>query len=217
MKNIIFVFVLCLLIQGCATTSTLKFDPQALDGQEEISKDGVEAVVSQKKARVTIQPSAGTYTSRDRPAIVVSVYDSEEPFNFSPEDIQVFVDGNPHRIVPYDELVAEIKKREKSALKDLEMENDDRMRGAGGSAENVRYVEIQYQRDVEAVKTETRKSIRALDATMLKETTVSPGNEYSGQVTLDDIPNPSQPHEIKVIVTVAGEEHEFLLNHVRVQ
>lgn len=217
MKKTIIAFVICLFIHGCASTSTLKFDPQALDGQEEISKDGVEAVISQKKARVTIQPSVGTYTSKDRPTIVVSVYSGEETLDFSSEDVQVFVDGNPHRVVPYDELVAEIENREKKALNDLERENDRRKKGARDSAELAQHVEFQYQNDVAAVKREAKQSIRALEATMLKRTTVSPRKEYSGHVTIEEIPNPSQPHEVKVIVRAAGEEHEFLLNHLKVQ
>jgi len=216
MKSTIYVFFLCLLIEGCAATATLKFDPQALDGQEKVSKDNVEAVVSQKKARVTIQPSVGTYTSKDPPTIVVSVCGGQEAFNFSPEDIRVYVDGNPHPIVPYDEFLTEIKKRERKEIADLEREKDDLLRGAAGSQEQIHYVNAQHQIDVEAIKTETERSIRDLDATMLKETTVLPRDECGGDVTMERIPNPSQPHEVKVIVTAAGEEHVFLLNHLMV-
>jgi archaellum component FlaG (FlaF/FlaG flagellin family) len=217
MKKTIIAFVLCLLMIGCVTTSTLKFDPQALDGQETISKDGVEAVISQKKVRVTIQPAVGTYTSQDRPTIVVSVYGGEEAFNFSTEDIQVFVDGNPHGIIPYDELVKEIENREKRKINRLKIENDKRREGSGDSADLAYRVEQEYQSDVAAVKREARQSKKALDATMLKKTTVSPREECSGHVTMEKIPNPAQPHQVKVVVKAAGEEHEFLLNHLKVQ
>ena len=43
------------------------------------------------------------------------------------------------------------------------------------------------------------------------------GTEYSGQVTIETIPNPAETHEIKVIVTVNKETHEFLLNQVEVK
>ena len=216
MKKTIIAFVLCLLIHGCVTTSTLKFDPQALNGQETISKDGVEAVISQKKVRVTVQPTVATYQSTDRPTIAVSVYGGEEAFNFSTEDIQVFVDGNPHRIIPYDELVEEIENREKKKINRLKMENDKRREGAGGSADLAYRVEQEYNSDVADVKREARQSKKALD-TMLKKTTVSPHEEYSGYVTMEKIPNPDQPHEVKVVVRAAGEKHEFLLNHLKVQ
>ena len=217
MKKTIIAFVLCLVMMGCVTTSTLKFDPQALVGQETISKDGVEAVVSQKKVRVTVQPAVGTYQSKDRPTIAVSVYGGEEEFNFSTEDIQVFVDGNPHGIIPYDELVKEIENREKKELNRLKLENDKRSEGAGGSADLAIRTEQKYLSDVAEVKRERKQAIKALDATMLKKTTVSPREECSGHVTLEKIPDPSQPHQVKVIVRAAGEEHEFLLNHLKVQ
>ena len=217
MKKTIIAFVLCLLMMGCVTISTLKFDPQALDGQETISKDGVEAVISQKKVKVTVQPAVDTYTSQDRPTIAVSVYGGEEAFNFSTEDIQVFVDGNPHGIIPYDELVKEIENREKKILNRLKMENDKRSEGAGSSADLAYRVEQEYLSDVAAAKREKKQAIRALDATMLKKTTVSPREECSGHVTMEKIPDPSQPHQVKVVVRAAGEEHEFLLNHLKAQ
>lgn len=217
MKKTIIAFVLCLLMMGCVTTSTLKFDPQALDGQETISKDGVEAVISQKKVRVTVQPAVGTYTSQDRPTIAVSVYGGEEAFNFSTEDIQVFVDGNPHGIIPYDELVKEIENREKKKINRLKIENDKRREGAGSNPDRAYRVEKEYNSNVAAVKREKKQAIRALDATMLKKTTVSPREECSGHVTMERIPDPAQPHQVKVVVRAAGEEHEFLLNHLKVQ
>jgi len=74
MKKILFTFVLCVLIQGCVTSSTLRLDPQALTGQKEVSQEGVDTVVSEKKVRVTVRSSTDTYSSEDRPTIVVSVY-----------------------------------------------------------------------------------------------------------------------------------------------
>ena len=55
MKKLIFTLILFMLIQGCA--STLKIAPQALDGQQGIYQEGVEAVISPKKALVAIRPS----------------------------------------------------------------------------------------------------------------------------------------------------------------
>jgi archaellum component FlaG (FlaF/FlaG flagellin family) len=217
MKKTMIAFVLCLLMMGCITTSTLKFDPQALHGQETISKGCVKAVISQKKLRVTVQPTVATYQSTDRPTIAVSVYGGEEAFNFSTEDIQVFVDGNPHRIIPYDELVEEIENREKKKINRLKIENDKRREGAGDSADLAYQVEKEYESDVAAVKREARQSKKALDATMLKKTTVSPREECRGHVTMEKISNPDQPHEVKVVVRAAGEKHEFLLNHLKVQ
>jgi hypothetical protein len=217
MKNIIFSFVLCLLIQGCASTLTLKFDPQALNGQEEISQEGAEAVISQKKARVTIRPSAATYSSESRPTIVVSVYGTEEPFDFSTEDIQVFVDHNPHRVFTYDELVADIKEQEKRSIEKAKGVKDAEYMTSRLGAVEASSANTQLQANINAIQKKTKKSLKDLDSTILRNIRVLPYNQYSGHVTIEKIPNPTQPHQIKVMVTAAGEEHEFLLDHFKVK
>jgi len=253
MKNIIFTLFLCLLIQGCVSTSTLfKLVPQTLNGQQKIYEEGVEGVISQKKARVAIRPSADTYSSENRPTILVSLYGTEKPFDFSTEDIKVFVDGNPHRVFTYDELIAEIKSRHEKLIEDQKLRYDEKTREVArearkstaiqgphpGSSDNkiigdtsqygyiydleeVAYgqsdIEGRTEKEIEAIEIETQQTLYALYSTMLRKTTVSPNEWFSGYVTMEKIPNPSRVHEIKVIVTVAGEEHEFLLNHFKVQ
>ncbi|MCG8345822.1 MAG: hypothetical protein MI685_11795 [Chlorobiales bacterium] len=113
MKILLAVMIVGLLLQGCATTKILTLEPQALDGQQKVIQEGREAIFSPKKALVTIRPGANTYSSDGRPKFVVTVVNStEEPFDFSTEDIQVFVDGEPHKVFTYDELVADVKREQ---------------------------------------------------------------------------------------------------------
>lgn len=93
---------------------TLKLDPAALDGQDEVYLDGIEVVVSSMRAsKVAIAPSVDTYTSQERPTIVVNVWNkTDEPFNFSTEEIQVFCDNKPLKVFTYNELVAETKRKQ---------------------------------------------------------------------------------------------------------
>jgi hypothetical protein len=233
--------------------STLKLVPRALNGQQKIYQEGVEAVISRKKARVSVRPSADTYSSERRPTIVVSVYGTEKPFDFSTEDIKVFVDGNPHRVFTYDELAAEINERHKKRITDLKTRYDMQTRKVGNEGykstssnpqilspsdnENImgdttkygyKYdvsdivrggseAQVDLDRETRAAEIQTAQALNALDSTMLKKTTVLPNTWHSGYVTMEKIFSPSKLHEIKVIVTVAGEEHEFLLNHIKVQ
>ena len=213
MKKIIFTFVLCLLIQGCASTLTFKLDPQVLNGQEQISQEGAKAVISQKKARVAIRPLTDTYPSEDRPRFVLSVYGGEEPFNFSTGNIRVFVDGNPHLVFTYDELVADINEQEKREIKKAEDWRSDQYRSWGASA----IITKDFDERINVIQNKTQKSLADIDANMLKNATVFPNKWHSGHVIIEKIPSPTQPHKIKVIVTAAGEEHEFLLNHYIVQ
>jgi hypothetical protein len=86
----------------------------------------------------------------------------------------------------------------------------------GGGAMATDSANKQMQARIRAIEKNTKKSLEDLDATILKNTRVLPNTQYSGHVIIEKIPNPSQSHEIKVIVTVAGEKHEFLLNQVEV-
>ena len=114
MRKIIFVFVLIFFLQGCATT--LRLDPVATDGQQEIYQEGTKTLISAKNSLVAIRPSANTYQSSQRPTLVVSVLNgTEKPFNFSTENIDAYVNGKPVKVFTYDELVAEIKKQQAAA------------------------------------------------------------------------------------------------------
>ncbi len=217
MKKILFAFVLCVLIPGCVTSSSLRLNPQALTGQKAVSQEGIDAVVSEKKIRVTVRPSTDTYSSEDRPTLVVSVYSTEEPFDFSTKNIQAFVDGNPHRIFTYNELVADIKEKEEKSIKRAKAMQEEQYRSPGGGAMATNSANKQMQARIQTIEKNTKKSLEDLDATCLKNTRVLPNKECGGHVTIEKIPNPSQSHEIKVIVTVAGEKHEFALNQVKAQ
>ena len=75
---------------------------------------------------------------------------------------------------------------------------------------------FQMNSRLNALEKKTEKSLKDLRANALKDFTVMPNTQYSGHVTIEKIPNPSKSHEIKVIVTVIGEKHEFLLNQVMI-
>ena len=253
MSKLILILLSCVLVQGCA--STLKIDPQTLDGQKEIYQEGVEAVISPKNALVAIRPSTNTYSSDDRPTFVISVLNStEESFNFSTEDVQVFVDGNPHKVFTYDELVAEVKSQQawaafaaalNGAAQSMNAANagysyhsgttnayayDNYGNSASGYGSYSGYsynaaaaqqaqasANAQTQANMQAIKTQTEQSLNTLGSTVLKKTTVLPQSWHGGYVTIAKIPNTAQPHEIMVIISAAGEEHEFVLDHFKVQ
>ena len=100
-----------IFFSGCATT--YKLDPQAQKGQQAVYRDGVETMLSKKKANVAVRSSTNTYSSDNRPTIIVSVFNkTNRSFNFSTENIKVFVDGKAHKVFTYDELVDEVKTKE---------------------------------------------------------------------------------------------------------
>src|SRR5690606_28491869 len=111
MKRIGFVMILGCFLQSCA--STLALMPQALEDQETIFQEGVEAIVSPKNSLVAVRPLARVYSSEERPTLVVSVLNgSDEPYDLSTENIHVSIDDHPHKVFTYDELVAEIERQQ---------------------------------------------------------------------------------------------------------
>lgn len=111
MKNLLVITFLGALLQGCA--STLQLDPLTLDGQQKVYQEGIETIISQKKSLVAIRPETKTYSSEARPTIIIAVLNgTKKPFDLSTEDVHVFVDGEPHKVLTYDELVAEVKRQQ---------------------------------------------------------------------------------------------------------
>lgn len=253
MKKLFFMFSTAILLQGCA--STLKMEPQALDGQQEIFQEGIESVISAKESLVAVRSSSKTYSSEHRPTFVISVLNgTDTPFNFSTEDVKVYVDEIPHKVFTYDELVAEVKRKQAWAAVAAALNGVSRSMNAanagytyqsgtanayaynnyGGSAYGTSTysgysynaaaaqqaqasANAQNQAEFKAVQTQTEDSLNALSATILKKTTVMPQARHGGYITIEKLDDINVNHELKVIVTVSGEEHEFLFNHYKLQ
>jgi hypothetical protein len=131
MERRIIVFVLSLmmfLVQGCVTVTSYKFAPEVLSGQKVDEQQGAKRIVSNKKAgAVYVRSVKDMYTQDDYPEIEVGVF-SEKSFDFSPDDIKVFVDGNPHKVLTLDEVVAEIKERYTAGVETIKKRNDEKIR-----------------------------------------------------------------------------------------
>jgi hypothetical protein len=78
-------------------------------------------------------------------------------------------------------------------------------------------INSEMQAEKDAIERRTAQELSVADAVMLKKTTVLPDTWHRGFIAIEKIPDPTQPHEVKIIVTVAGEKHEFLLNHLKTQ
>lgn len=213
MKKTVFAIALGMLMLGCVTTTMLKLDPLTLDGQKKSSQDGFKTVTSEKNVRVKVRSATDTYTSEDRPGLGISVYSNAGAFTFSPKNIQVFVDGKPQRVFTYNELVADVRENQMAEKEKAEKIRNAEQMGGGG----VNNANDQYFAMLNMIEKETVSALKELDATYLKSIRVTPGQEYSGHVTIEKIPDPSQKHEVKMIVTVNKETHEFLLNQIVVQ
>ena len=75
----------------------------------------------------------------------------------------------------------------------------------------------QTMNTLQAIENQTEQALNKLGSTMLKKTTVFPRSWYGGSVKFEKITSLSKNCEIKVIVTAAGEQHEFALNLSKVE
>jgi len=247
--RILLSLVFFLTIQGCATTFQL--DPIELKGQQTVFQEGVGAILSKKRSIVEVRPSSTTYSSEKRPSFVITVFNgTDSPFNFSTENIKVYVDDIRHRIFTYDELIEEVKRQQDwavvgAALNDVA--NSMNAANAGysyhsgtvnayaygnsgnsahgyGSYSGYTYdaaaaqqaqtaANAKTQAYINAIRQRTEQSLNALSSTMLKKTTIMPSGSHSGYITSDKIPNSNQHRNVKIVVSVPGEKHEFLFKH----
>ncbi len=79
-----------------------------------------------------------------------------------------------------------------------------------GLTEGISDAEEQMDTAIKALNEEAKEKVKNLNTTfILRETTIQPNTWYRGQVKLAKIPDAGKPHDIKLVVSVAGEEHQF--------
>lgn len=253
MIKILIIAITGLLLQGCV--STYKLDPQVQKGQQEVYQEGVETIISNKKAYIAVRSSTNTYTSENRPTIVVSVLNkTNKSFNFSTENIQVFVDGKAHKVFTYDELVEEIKTKQAWAAVATAIGGASKSYNASqagysyttgsynsyattnygtsaygyGNYSSTTYnyaaaqqareaANAQTQYEMQNINNQANASLSDLKATILKKTTIPPKGFHGGYVAFENIPDSDKPHDIKVLINVAGQQHKFVFNHFKVK
>lgn len=249
MKLITLFFAIALL-QGCA--STMQLAPEALNGQRHIYQQGIETIISQKSTVVEIRPASNSYRSNVRPQFVVAVFNgTNQPFDFSTENIQVYSDEKPIRVFTYDELVQEARRKMAWAAVAAALGGYARTMQAANSGYTYHYgttnayaygsngqsaygygsysgysynaaaaqqaeyaANAETAQEMQAINNAGAQTLSSLASTILKKTTVMPGAWYGGAVTMAPFPDPSQPHEIKVLVTTGNDRHEFMFKDV---
>ena len=78
-------------------------------------------------------------------------------------------------------------------------------------------INADMQAEKDLIEKRTAEELAVADSIMLKKTTVLPNKRYDGYIALEKLPDPAQPHEVKIIVSAAGEKHEFLFKHLKAQ
>mgnify|MGYP001237929570 CR=1 FL=1 len=246
MKKIALLIAFTAGLQACALT--LSMNPVPLEGQKEIYNSGVATVISKKKNTiVALRPASSSYDSTQRPEIIVSVFNrSDKEFNISPQNIKVLVDGKPTKVRTYEDLVAEVKRKQTiqtvaailSGVADgINAENagytyhngsttvygNRGYRTYSGSTYNSTAAQqaraaanARSQANLTSIQQNTEHSLSNLSNTILRKTTVMPNGWKGGYIVFENVEKSHEPHEITFLVEASGEVHEFTFNHNRI-
>jgi hypothetical protein len=99
------------LLCGCATT--IRVESIASDGQEQIYRNGVAALVSKKNVVVAVSPAEPTRRSNQNPRFVVSMLNtSPVPIDLDSTNVAATSDGKAVHVYTYEEVVADIQRRQ---------------------------------------------------------------------------------------------------------
>jgi ribosomal protein L18E len=75
----------------------------------------------------------------------------------------------------------------------------------------------EFNATISEIERDAKETLEILNTTILKRIRVEPNKLSGGHVVIEKISKPSESNEIKVIVTVVDETHEFLINQVTVK
>lgn len=105
---------------GCASTASYQL--QAVDGQEVVTRDGQQSLISTKSNVVMLKAAAANGEFGDRPSFVIAAFNAQStPIDFDPGTISATATGGDGktsslRVYTYAELVAEEKRRQNVKL-----------------------------------------------------------------------------------------------------
>ena len=231
MQLMIYAALSLLLLSGCATSVQMK--PIAADGQQEIFVDGSPVLVSTKGSTVKIKRTSRVHDSRLRPKFSISIANNTSaPFNFGTENISVQCANKPIKVYSYDELVADVNEKTRSAELSTSISGAFRATSAATNAGNTRYNGSVYSnsggsatyygssynagaaqqaRNSEDAKTEAElgairnsatQELAYYSANILKKNTLNPGSILAGDVLTVPILPSEKEAESEVSVTV---------------
>jgi hypothetical protein len=253
MKRLIgfWIGLICLsAIEGCS--SPQKVSLMAAPDQESIVRNGIPALISQKKNLVMIRPNTRLLRGNSRPAFTLVVRNQgRSPITLHEADVSArqVVAGKtvPVRVFKYDELVEEEETRQTLAAVGAALSGV----GRAMSAANAGYVHTtgsvnaygpygmshgtysaitydparaqiaqniaanQTQADFAQLRAQGEANLDGLQATILKDNTVMPGEWYGGTIVLAAPEQAAQGvTTYSVSVMFGGEEHVFAVSHV---
>jgi hypothetical protein len=238
-----------LLLQGCATT--IQLAPVAREDQKTVYRQGLQTLLSSQESIVAVRPESGTYESSSRITFLVSVFNgTDEPLVFSIENIEAYVGDSGHRVFTYEELAAEVRRRQAWAAVGAALSGLGDSMSASSAGHTYHYgttssyaygsqgtsafghgtysgysynsaaaqqaqaaADARTQENMRRIADQTERSLEQLGSTVLMKETVMPGYWHGGRVTIEKVPDSAVPSQVKLVVWVGREQHEFVFKY----
>ena len=207
--------ILAFLCSGCVTTETVAFRPKPQ--QEAMMRDGQAALVSKgRNSVVTIRPAKRDQRSGERPIFIVTIQNmSRGPLDFRTGLVTAVQVDNARdmKVVTYEELVAE----ERHAQVSRAIIGGLAAGAAGAAASGHGYwarANANYQSAQLAAATVAvgQQNLAALEALVIKDHTLMPGEVYGGRLVLD-APSQETAKAYSIAMMVGSDRHEVDVVH----
>ncbi|HRF09865.1 MAG TPA: hypothetical protein PL193_14640 [Xanthobacteraceae bacterium] len=202
------------LLSACVTTETVRFTPQP--NQQLVLRDGHQNLVSRSQSTiVSIRPASRQIQANERPVYVLNIQNvSNRPVNFLVSNVSV------EQIVGSERMALPVV-----AHSDLEVEEKNRQVGRvmlaavavglnSAAVSNRGYfaqahAQEQNQALIRDVQAAGQQNLAALEALVIKDHTVMPGEQYGGQIHISPPQQQTGGKNYLITVFVGDERHEF--------
>lgn len=211
-----FIALSCALaLGGCVTAETVRLTPQG-ENQQLVLRDGHQYVFSRTKNSVVgIRPATRQIQANARPIYILNIQNtSKQPMNFFVTNVTVEqIVGNDRvalQVLTHAELETEEKNRQAARMVLAAVAAGANTYSTANRGYWARaHAQAQNEDLMTNVAITGQQNIAALEALVIKDHTVMPGEHYGGQIHISPPEIQSGAKNYLITVTVGNESHQF--------
>lgn len=240
----IYVLSACWLSVGCATHYKVNLD--TAEGQKSINANKTHYIASEKQAYVAVAAPNQVFSSRDRlPLLITVINPTKRPLMLNTDNIKAYVDGKPHKIYSFQELSKELFAASRKNVEDyaednhiiqdygdiedreLAQQTGDYWVSPDGALDRLYSEEWdefdRLLRSEEHSKFSSETFASAGDASkvlrknLLTRGPIRPSHGKRGYIILDGLKATDTVQDIKLVISIKGDDHEFSAKVKKVQ
>jgi hypothetical protein len=210
-----FIALFCaFILSACVTTETVRFTPS--ENQQLVLRDGHQHIVSRAKNTIVgIRPAARQIQANARPVYILNIQNvSRQPMNFIVANVTVeqIVGNNrvPLQVLSHGELETEERNRQTARMVLAAVAAGANTYGTANRGYWARaHAQAENERLIENVAITGQQNLAALEALVIKDHTVMPGEHYGGQLHISPPETQSGAKNYLITVIVGNETHQF--------